>query len=283
MRVLVTMALGVFIPAASASVIGTLDVGSGGSLTVSLTAITFNLDPSSDPAGAPWNGEVASATGAPPNPLTFAGCPTGALGTAGCLDVAPDGPNEAVSINGNVPLTNSTILPENNFLVFAGNGGPHVVIDYTLTQVLAGSTNTNCAGLAQFASCSVFLGSPVVLTLEGAGTTATINFSGTVSDGAGTTNWMGKFSATFPSTTPAALQAFFCPGGVCAGSQSVTTSFAGTFSSSAVPEPYSMLLIGGGLIGLALLTRRKTKTRMEVTMNNLHLQLKFKLFSLNQK
>jgi hypothetical protein len=182
----------------------------------------------------------------------FAGC-GGVLGAPGCLDVAPNAPDEAVEINGNVPLTAATVLPEPGFLRFSGNGTTHVAINYTLTQVLAGSGNANCAGLAQFQSCSVFVGSPIVLTLEGPGTVATLNLSGTVSDGVGAiSNWTGKFSATFPTTTPAALQTFVLGGGT------ETTSNSGSFFATTVPEPsYTVVLIGAGLIGLASLVRRK--------------------------
>jgi hypothetical protein len=258
-RVLVFAAVAVLAlaPVASASVVGTLQTGSGGTISVSLSAITWNLDPGSNPTGAPWNGEVANGTN-----ITFAGCPTGVLGTAGCLDVAPNAPNEAISINGNTPLTGGEILPFDGFLLFSGNGTTHATLDYTLTQVLAGPSNTNCAGLAQFQSCAVFAGSPIVLTLQGSGTTATLNLAGTVTDGTTPTNWFGKFSATFPTTTPAQIQAFFCPGGVCTNPASLSTSNSGTFSSvaSTVPEPASVAMIGAGLIGLASMLRRKKKT-----------------------
>jgi hypothetical protein len=253
--------MAMLVPAASASVVGTLATGSGGSIIVSLTFVRFSSDPSSNPAGPPWNAEVSNATS-----LMFAGCPSGTLGLAGCLDAAPNSPNEAVEINQNTDLTASTVLPENNFLTFAGNGTTHATIDYTLTQVLAGSSNTNCAGLAQFESCSVFVGSPIVLTLEGTGTTATLNLAGTVTDGVGPiANWAGKFSATFPNQTPEQLLLALCPSGTCGPADfsrgtTLTTSNSGTFASSTVPEPsYTTILIGGGLISLASLIRKRKR------------------------
>jgi hypothetical protein len=262
--VLAAMAFGVFVSAASASVVGGLLTGSAGSITVSLTGIVWNTDAGANPFGPPWNGEVVNGTS-----VTFAGC-GGVLGTPGCLDVAPDAPNEAIEINGNVALTAGTVLPEPGFLLFSGNGTTHAVINYTLTQVLAGPNNTDCAGLAQFASCAIFLGSPLVLTLEGPFAVMSLNLAGTVSDGDGTTaTWNGGFSATLAPQTPAEIQAFFCPGGVCSLTQTLTISNSGTFfstvtttppdpgSGSGTPEPGSMILIVSGLIGLASLTRRK--------------------------
>lgn len=253
--ILAAMALAVFVPAASASVLGTLSTGSGGGMTISLTSITWNLDPGANPSGALWNGEVANTTN-----ITFAGCPSGTLGTAGCLDVAPDAPNEAIEINGNFPLTASTVLPEDNFLVLAGNGTTHSVIDYSLIVVKPGSSNSNCAGLSQFASCSLFAGSPIVLTLEGPGTVASLGLFGRVSDGVGFAfGWNGTFSATFPNETPGQIQLDYCPSGTCgpadlARGTTKTTSYTGSFVS--MPEPGTMILIGVGLMGL---TRRKKR------------------------
>jgi hypothetical protein len=236
---LVILAMILLPAAASADLLGTLATDSGGSMMFSLTFIRFTTDPSSSPPGPPWNGEVSTAT-----TLTFAGCPSGVLGTAGCLDAAPNGPNEGVEINHAADLTAATLLPEDGFLLFSGNGTSHVTIDYTLTQVLAGSSNTNCAGLAQFQSCSIFVGSPLVLTLQGTGTTLTLNLEGTVSDGVGPANpWTGKFSSTFPNETPAAIQTAIL------GGATVATSNTGTFlaSPSSVPEPSSVILLVGAL------------------------------------
>jgi hypothetical protein len=239
---LVILAMILLPAAASADLLGTLDTGSGGSMMISLTFVRFTTDPSSAPPGPPWNGEVSTAT-----TLTFAGCPAGILGTVGCLDAAPNGPNEGVEINHNLDLTASTVLPEDGFLLFSGNGTSHVTIDYTLTQVLAGSSNTNCAGLATGQSCSVFAGSPLVLTLDATGgTSLTLSLEGTVSDGFGPANpWTGKFSSTIPNEAPAAIQTAIL------GGATVATSNTGTFSASpsvsSVPEPSSVILLVGAL------------------------------------
>jgi hypothetical protein len=113
---LVILAMILLPAAASADLLGTLDTDSSGSMEFSLTFIRFNIDPAANPSG-PWNADVATAT-----TLTFAGCPSGVLGTTGCLDAAPNGPNEGVEINHNVDLTAATVLPEDGFLLFSGNG-----------------------------------------------------------------------------------------------------------------------------------------------------------------
>jgi hypothetical protein len=235
-------------------VVGTLLTGSGSTISASLTQIVWNTDPGSNPAGPPYNGEVANGTN-----ITFMGCASGTLGAVGCLDAAPDGPNEAIDINQANPLTAAEIsgLGSVTFLTFAGNGVTHTAIVYTLTAVLEPAITTNCAGLGQGQSCVVVAGSPIELTLEGSGTTATLNLSGTVNDGTTAVPWSGKFSATFPTTSPATLQSEIL------GGQTVTSSNSGSFFSAStptVPEPTSMTLIGAGLIGFAFVVRRKKKT-----------------------
>src|SRR6202035_3870230 len=121
---------------ASADVTGNLVTGSGGTMTISLTSITFNTDTIANPPGPPWNAEVASGTS-----LKFAGCPSGVLGSAGCLDAAPFNPNEAVEVANGVPITlGGGLGPNNPFLQFAGNGITHANILYTLTGIGPGSS-----------------------------------------------------------------------------------------------------------------------------------------------
>src|SRR5713101_1062559 len=79
-RLLAWLVITSFGAVASAAVVGDLKTGSAGTMTVTLSSVSFNPDPSSTPPGPPWNAEVATATS-----LTFAGCASGVLGSAGCL------------------------------------------------------------------------------------------------------------------------------------------------------------------------------------------------------
>ena len=234
------MASAVFLPSASASIIGTLFTGSSGLITVTTTSITWNTDPGATPPGT-WNGEVANGTN-----LTFLGC-TGALNSPGCL-----ANGEGIDINHLGPFVNLvTVLPVNNFMTFATNP----TLDFTLTAVSPGSANTNCFGLLVGQSCSVIAGSPIILTLlSGNRTDVAVSFAGTATDGSGQTSyWTGGFSATLPTMTPATLESYFIANPN--GSQSASNS--GSFFVSTVPEPGTSALIGGALIGLATLLRRR--------------------------
>jgi hypothetical protein len=236
-------ALACFTSLALAGPMGDLKTGSGGTVTVTLTSIVFNPDPTSVPAGAPWNAEVATLTS-----LTFAGCPSGTLGAAGCLSAG-----EAIDV---LPINTATVLPLANFFTFAA----HPTLSYSLSVVGPGSGTTNCAALAVFASCSVFAGSPIVLTLEPMGSTeVSLNLSGTATDGASpASTWFGHFQSPISGMTPGQIQTFFCPSGTCTtadfmSGRSESSSQSGDFVASTVPEPgtVSLFLLGGAaLIGI---------------------------------
>jgi hypothetical protein len=238
---LAVLASATFAPSASAGVIGTLFSGSSGLVTVTTTSITWNTDPGSISAGT-WNGEVANGTS-----LTFQGCASGVLGSAGCLFNG-----EGIDINHLAALVNGvTPIPIDGFLLFAANPA----LDFTLTAISPGSANTNCNGLLTGQSCSVFLGSPIILTLLTSNRTSVqLSMLGTATDGSGvTSNWTGGFSATIPTMTPAEIEAFF----VANPTGSISASNSGSFFATTVPEPVSMALIGGGLLALAVIKRRK--------------------------
>jgi len=247
---------------ASASVINTLLTSSTGNITVTLNSLIFNFDSTATgtcalSGGAGCNSHVVSGTS-----LAFVGGP---------LAVA-----EGIYIN-NGDLTSSPPTDLNNFMTFAG----HANLVFSLTQIGPGAPNTNC-GLSSFngsTPCSVFgpgggnPGSPIILSYVNGHTDATLGVAGKASDTgvaglAGGSNYGGGFSQSFtdllPNSmlpTPANIQLYFCPSGTCTAAdfaaspangsgKHITTSQAGSFTASPVPEPSSVFL---GSLGIVML------------------------------
>ena len=224
-RLVLGLAVASFGTAAFAAIVGDLKTGSAGTMTVTLLTVGFNVDPSAVGGG---NAEVATGTS-----LTFAGCASGVLGSPGCLSVA-----EGITVFS--PLTSSTVLPVTSYLTFAAH--PNVV--YSLASVAPGSANTNCAAAVNIGdSCSIFAGSPLLLTRTATGTTMTFAVSGKASDTgvgglAAGSNYEGAFVGPAAGLTPSQIQLFFCPSGTCMAAdftsgRSVTTSQSGDFLATA--------------------------------------------------
>jgi len=256
---------------ASASVAGTLNMGDSGTISVTLHSITWNADPSAKPAaGPPWNMDVATTT-----TLSLAGCGSVlASGGAGC-GVAQEGVNVA-------PL--DLFLPTPTpFLTFecsvniACGAASHVTLTASLTSVGPGSGNSNCQTVVSSGqSCSVFGGSPILLTLSGTSATiASLPIFGIFDDGTTPkSTYVGAFSATIAGVTPAQLQLFFCPdfvanGNTCTAAEihSNTAYNAGGASQpvsaqivvTALPEPGSISLALLGMAGIAAGIRRRKR------------------------
>lgn len=133
-------------------------------------------------------------------------------------------------------------------------------------------------------SCSLLLNSPpfppgtvspVILTFDNNTTDAVVHLAGTVTDGSGITSfWSGQLSATLTAPlnqitsnpqggavapTPQNIAAYFAanPNG------DIITSFSGTITASAVPEPDSTILLGAGLMVLSFGVRRLKKVQLK--------------------
>ena len=251
---------------ASASVINTLLTGSTGTETISLTSEIFNNDPAALPSGTctttlgrGCNSDVSTNT-----TLSFIGGP---------LFVG-----EGVYVNNNdLTLTAPSAADANTFLTFASH--PNLVFSINWPPG-PGSTNTNCATTNNnnAAPCSIFAGSPLILSYVNGHTAETFGVSGKASDLGvaglvGGSTYSGGFSQTFTDTlpngtapTPQNIQLYFCPSGTCtaadfASGRSITSSQSGSFtatSTATVPEPGTLLLtlLGGSFVAGSVVSRR---------------------------
>jgi hypothetical protein len=184
-----------------------------------------------------------------PGGCTVTGDPTNVSFTGGPLLPGVTGTIQDLAI--------TTPLPITNFMTFPG-------LSFTLTSIGPGPSTTNCAGLTTFQSCAVFANSPFGLTLLPGNTTeVSLAVAGTVSDATGTSTWTGAFTQPVSDQTPVQLQQLICPGGAlpCAGGGSKTTTYAGHFTITAVPEPvtFSSVLLGGLLVAGGLFRRRSAR------------------------
>jgi hypothetical protein len=253
-----------FVSNASATVINTLLTGSTGTVTASLNSVIFNNDPAALPTGTctttlgrGCNSDVTTSTS-----LSFTGGP---LATG-----------EGIYVNNNdLTLSAPSAADANTFLTFASH--PNLVFSIVWPPG-PGSANTNCAltNSNSAAPCSVFAGAPGVLAYVNGHTVVSLGVFGKVSDtgvaGLATgSTYSGGFSQTFTDLlpngtlpTPQNIQLYFCPSGTCVATdftsgKSITSSQSGSFTASAVPEPatISMSLLGGLLVALGSLRRRK--------------------------
>ena len=213
------LAVGLFLlsPMASAAVIGTLRVSSGpGNVVVSATSVDFV-----PPVGGP-DGPVQTTSNINYGPGEASVLPSETLGRIR-------------------DFTTATPFPIMNFISFA----PNVFFDLTGLDVTPPAGGTNCAALANGASCVAVAGSPIILTRIGNNTSVTLSAFGVARD---TTpipsNFSGLFTTQIANATPGQIQSIITSGG------SVTSSFSGEFAVVPIPEPgtVSMLLLGGALL-----------------------------------
>src|ERR1044072_6806210 len=177
---LILAAIFLFSVEASATPTGTLRMDSGVQfVTVGLTFIDWA--PTGPPSGAFVVGGLTNLTSAL-GPVT--------VGSAGPI----------LDFNALTPL------PLVNFMTFAAVPG----LGFDLTGIGPGTANTNCAALLNGQSCSIFIGSPIILTLNGSSTSVSLNAFGTAHDGTlPNSTWTGNFTTQIAGRTPAQIQADF--------------------------------------------------------------------------
>jgi len=219
-------------PGATAAPVGTLDVAScvGGGVTISAVTIDFTPPPGGG-AGCIQTGSTTA--------VTYTGAP-------GALGPGVPGTIQDLVLGGGVVL---------DFMIFTG----HPNLQFDLSGLGPGVANTACAATftnPALPACSVAAGNPFLLAPNGNGTTITLPANGIARDASGIiSTWAGAYTTQFAGLTPQQIQNVILSGG------SVSNVYFGTFAvtTTNVPEPTSMRLLGGGLIGLGLAVRRRQK------------------------
>jgi len=220
-----------FLSTASATVIGNLSTANcvGNGVIVTGTTIDWT-----DPIGPP-DGCIATGIGTDVN----YGAGVLVAGTFGrILDLPPVIPG----------------IPVLNFMTF--NSGPGAVnpgLAFDLSALGPGSPNIGACGPLVGDSCSVFAGSPFILTRTDTGTAVSLSAVGDIRYLASVIGtWSGAFTTQLPGRTPEVVIANILAGG------SETSTHSGAFIT-VVPEPgtITMSLIGGLLVAFAY--RRKLK------------------------
>jgi hypothetical protein len=240
--VVLALSVAVFASSASASVIGNFDFNNSGYTGTTCT-------------GAAGGGVSVSATSIdwlPPG----AGFGCISTGTSGTLSFSGSGAFNTTSQVGQI--LDLGAVPAANFITFSA----FPQLTFNLASIGPGVANTTCAGLAVGQSCSVFAGSPIILTATATGTSVSLSANGTASDGVGAANpWIGVFTAQFVGLNPGQLQSTVCPSGSfpCLGGSALTNTYSANISVANVPEPGTMALNAAGamLVAFGLLRRRK--------------------------
>src|ERR1035437_946290 len=221
---LALLALATLPQSASASVVGHLVVGTCAAGDVAVTATTIN-----------WSPDISG----------FVSC----LLVSGGTNVTSVGDGNLVAppaFTGTATINDLAIPPsggETGFMSFVG-GSPAVNMHFDLTGLGPGSGVACTSTMINGDSCSAFAGSPFLLTKNNLGTSVSLSANGTIADTVGPLSfWSGAFTTQVNNQTPLQIQTTINTAG-----GTIRSSFSGEFDVTAVPEPVSLSLIGGGLM-----------------------------------
>jgi len=223
----VPILLGAF--AAMPALASTIDLGINGDADVGRTFINFGNFPLGT-VYSPSPGYGIMQVAQPPLGLFLSqGVVAGEFGKIESLDAIQTPPGVVLAPN---PSTAPAFMTFNT-------GGSNLKI--FLTELVPGTT----AG-------------PFSLEDSHNGAIASFNMDGFVynSNDGSRVGITGTFAATFNGITVAELLSDEAKG------VDVKTPFSGTFSITTVPEPTSLLLVGAGLLGVGLVSRRKSRRQV---------------------
>jgi hypothetical protein len=185
---------------------------------------------------------------------------TASTATFNAAFVVPPGALETGAFTGLTGGTyNSTVLtgvgPVNVAPFMTFSGGLVTPVIFNLTTVMPGFGNVaGCTSGAIGAECTP-VGSPFTLIQSSANTVAVdltlvgIAFTGT--SGSGSSSTVGAY--TTQVTAPGTIAGILAQLG---GGGSINSTYSATFTATAVPEPAAILMLGVGLLGIGMISRR---------------------------
>ena len=166
-------------------------------------------------------------------------------------------PTSGVNMGDSIDLNSGVLLPLPNFLNdFTTPNPQYNDLSFTLTGISIPSLPVCNGSETTGQSCVAFVGSPFILTKTSTGTSVEFDIAGffidpTFGDNGTLNTATGVYTSQVPNMTPNQIKISVLAGGV------VDASYSANIIATAVPEPVSLTLLGGGLLGIGLRARRR--------------------------